>query len=240
MEPISDKNLDKLFKQRFEDFETQPSEGLWSKIDAELKGTDRKKKSNSPYWMAAASVLILLSATLYFYKPVEVVKLRGKQEKHEMAAKDVETTDKTGESIAEDIVKPEVKIVARKQYAVHQSKARENDTEVKKDQFIKGENLNEELLASNQEKIKNENIIAAQPVSSDRIYVQENDTEPLINVQEEEAPRRKVKGVGGLVNFVIAQVDKREDKIIEFKESDEGSEISGINLGLVKFKSRNK
>jgi hypothetical protein len=49
---------------------------------------------------------------------------------------------------------------------------------------------------------------------------------------------RKIKGVGGLVNFVIAQVDKREDKLIEFTESDEGTEVSGINLGLLKIKSK--
>jgi len=40
------------------------------------------------------------------------------------------------------------------------------------------------------------------------------------------------------VNFVIAQVDKREDKLIEFTESDEGTEVSGINLGLLKIKSK--
>ena len=49
---------------------------------------------------------------------------------------------------------------------------------------------------------------------------------------------RKVRGVGGLVNFVISQVDKREDKLIEFTESDEGTEVSGINLGLLKIKSK--
>jgi hypothetical protein len=49
---------------------------------------------------------------------------------------------------------------------------------------------------------------------------------------------KRVKGIGGLVNFVIAQVDKREDKLIEFTESDEGTEISGINLGLLKIKSK--
>jgi hypothetical protein len=50
----------------------------------------------------------------------------------------------------------------------------------------------------------------------------------------------RIKSIGGLVNFVIAQVDKREDKIIEFRDGEEGSEVSGINLGPLKFKNRNK
>ena len=50
--------------------------------------------------------------------------------------------------------------------------------------------------------------------------------------------QRKIRSIGSLVNFVIAKVDKREDKLIEFKDSDEGSEVSGINLGLVKIKSK--
>jgi hypothetical protein len=50
--------------------------------------------------------------------------------------------------------------------------------------------------------------------------------------------QKKIRSIGSLVNFVIAKVDKREDKLIEFKDSDEGSEVSGINLGLVKIKSK--
>ena len=60
------------------------------------------------------------------------------------------------------------------------------------------------------------------------------------NEAEQGHSRPRIKGVGGLVNFVIAQVDKREDKIIEFREGEEGTELSGINLGPIKLKSRNK
>ena len=57
---------------------------------------------------------------------------------------------------------------------------------------------------------------------------------------ESEAPKIKIRSIGSLVNFVIAKVDHREDKIIEFEDNDEGSEVSGINLGVLKFKSRKK
>jgi hypothetical protein len=47
--------------------------------------------------------------------------------------------------------------------------------------------------------------------------------------------------VGDLVNFVIAKVDKREEKIIKVSKTDEGdNEITGINLGLFKFSKSEK
>jgi hypothetical protein len=51
----------------------------------------------------------------------------------------------------------------------------------------------------------------------------------------------KIKSVGDLVNFVIAKVDKREEKIIKVSKTDEGdNEITGINLGLFKFSKSEK
>ena len=48
------------------------------------------------------------------------------------------------------------------------------------------------------------------------------------------------QALGGLINLVIAKVDKREDKIIEFDESDEDeSNLTALNLGILKIK-RNK
>jgi hypothetical protein len=64
-------------------------------------------------------------------------------------------------------------------------------------------------------------------------------SEDEVNPDETEVRgQRKIRSIGSLVNFVIAKVDKREDKLIEFKDSDEGSEVSGINLGLVKIKGK--
>lgn len=51
----------------------------------------------------------------------------------------------------------------------------------------------------------------------------------------------KIKSVGDLVNFVVAKVDKRNEKIIEVSKTDESdNEITGINLGLIKFRKAEK
>ncbi|WP_295800795.1 hypothetical protein [Mucilaginibacter sp.] len=51
-------------------------------------------------------------------------------------------------------------------------------------------------------------------------------------------PKHKAHGIGGFLNTVIAAVDKRKDKIIEFTDSndDDGSNVTAVNLGILKFK----
>jgi hypothetical protein len=53
--------------------------------------------------------------------------------------------------------------------------------------------------------------------------------------------RIKFSSVGDLVNLVVAQVDKRENKIIKISKTEESeNEITGINLGLFKFSKAEK
>ena len=242
MEPISDKDLDKLFKQRFEDHETEPSAKLWSQISDELNEPVKKKKSNSVYWMAAASVLILVSATLHLYKPVEVIQLRGKTESGELVIAKPNSIKAVKE--AENITQVTASInplrKSNQKQTVLKAFVNKPNSEAKEGQRLNRVKSNEILLTKNQTKIQNSNLVIAKPVASEQMLaVAEIPNMPVAEI-ETDVPKRRVKGIGGLVNFVIAQVDKREDKLIEFKESDEGSEISGINLGLIKFKSRNK
>ncbi|NNU34325.1 hypothetical protein HK413_09510 [Mucilaginibacter sp. S1162] len=44
-----------------------------------------------------------------------------------------------------------------------------------------------------------------------------------------------------MVNALMAKIDKREDKLIEFSDSDDdenGSDLTGVNLGLIKIKKQ--
>ncbi len=62
---------------------------------------------------------------------------------------------------------------------------------------------------------------------------------PVINKQDT-APvkaKHKIHNLAGLLNAVVAKVDKRDDKIIVFGESDDDdSNVTGVNLGIIKIK----
>jgi hypothetical protein len=54
------------------------------------------------------------------------------------------------------------------------------------------------------------------------------------------APRKHIHNFGDLVNLVVAKVDKRKDKLIEFTDTDDDeSMITGVHIGSVKIKKDN-
>ncbi|OYZ47613.1 MAG: hypothetical protein B7Y19_07640, partial [Sphingobacteriales bacterium 24-40-4] len=79
MHPISDKELDKLFEQRFGDLEIEPSAAVWEKITGAMD-QKRRKSAFPSFWMAAASIVVLISAGLLYFRPQEVIKLQGSTE----------------------------------------------------------------------------------------------------------------------------------------------------------------
>jgi len=48
--------------------------------------------------------------------------------------------------------------------------------------------------------------------------------------------RHKIRSPGDLINAVVEKVDKRRDKIIEFTDDDDETNVTGINLGIIKIK----
>lgn len=64
--------------------------------------------------------------------------------------------------------------------------------------------------------------------------------QPADELKDTETTRHKKRGIrsfGDLINVVVAKVDKREDKLIEFSNTDgDESTITGMNFGIVKVK----
>ncbi|MGV3686653.1 MAG: hypothetical protein ACO1NS_13565 [Daejeonella sp.] len=255
MHPISDKELDKLFQRHFEEADFQPSESVWGKIAAKM---DRKEKAKRPlplFWMAAASILVVVGAGLWFGKPEEVIKLQGMPKQL--------TQEAGGNSV--DVVAPEAPLIEPEQtiikgfdfskLATSQQDKSAAPEEVTLPEKVMEEAPKQELTALNNSRKSTADapqsdknvrvprytgdqsqLDVTQPDMIASTEVSENDLVP----EHTAAPAKRVRGIGGIINLVISKVDPREDKIIEFKDGSEGSEVSGINLGLIRLKSRNR
>nr|WP_155977797.1 hypothetical protein [Pedobacter glucosidilyticus] len=246
MEPMSDKELDLLFKSKFEDYEVEPSVSSWSKIDEQLSIKPMQRRKVPFLWMAAASVLVVLGLGLIFWnKPQEQIMLKGKP-----------AIDEGNILIAENN---------------STSSSNEVNTNTKQANLQSGNQESEvqkiTQSVSEQNGLQEENLFAS--IQTDKSGIQEEQelvtrTEPvkritvteLILLEEENAVKtdkikssmfssfnednqssEKIRSVGDLVNFVIAKVDKREQKLIRISKTDESDiEITGINLGLFKYK----
>ena len=262
MHPISDKELDKLFQQRFGDLEIEPSAAVWEKITGTMDQKHRRKTVFPSFWMAAASIIVLISVGLLYFRPQEVIKLQGSSEiaqniqdnssgpelnestatieaplntsqtvKTELP--DFSLANATGISPAEyrliEIASPaesQIKSAPAVESAIIASEPVKKINPVQPKKSVKVPNR----YSGDQSELD-----VTQP---DMMAKAEFSTDEVNSDETELRGQRKIRSIGSLVNFVIAKVDKREDKLIEFKDSGEGSEVSGINLGLVKIKSR--
>ena len=258
MHPITDKELDKLFKQRFEDAEFHPSAEVWDKIASKIDQKEKVKKSHSVFWMAAASVVVVLGASLWFYRPIEVIKLQGSPNDQEMVQNTHQSplSDLGTGAPALDPHQPVIKgfdfselassnepsfVVLNEETLTESSFNEVSRQDMEGSESPVKRNSVEVIQAKNEVKVPRftgdqSKLDVTQPDMIASADVAEDDLVP----EQETSASRKIRSVGSLVNFVISKVDRREDKIIEFKDGDEGSEVSGINLGLIKLKSRNR
>ncbi|WP_291399832.1 hypothetical protein [Daejeonella sp.] len=262
MHPISDKELDKLFQQRFEDLQVEPSNAVWEKISNSLDKKKPAKKTFSIFWMAAASIVVVLSAGLWFTKSDEKIIAKGSieivQEENKVIEQDAvsEGLKVTSEEesvpvliskslenkVANDLPKAEPTLVNEVVKVIPEIKASEEPS----GEVIVSNVIKRPIVIQPKQPVKvparysgdQSALDLSQPDLSREVLTASISAQDRNSTDGFNSRNRKVKGVGGLVNFVIAQVDKREDKLIEFTESDEGTEVSGINLGLLKIKSK--
>ncbi|MFN2260629.1 MAG: hypothetical protein ABR595_01005, partial [Psychroflexus sp.] len=54
------KNIDRLYQEKFKDFEASPSPELWKKLEAQLNDKNKRRKI-LPIWWKAASVAAILA-----------------------------------------------------------------------------------------------------------------------------------------------------------------------------------
>lgn len=243
-----DKDFDAVFKSSFEGYEVTPANDSWTKISKKINGKTKQKKF-PVFWMAAASIVIVLGIGIGLYtKPIEVIKLRPSGENEMMAdlAKEQSTPLNVYEApIAKAIKKPDFKPVRRKmpskesisitveQSALVKKPMTTDLTSVENVKSVRPKLVAEQLLA--QEEIMDLKKAGAVSLNEDSNPFFSN-----ISTADPVASKKlKISSVGDLVNFVVAKVDKREDKIITMSRTAESdNEITGINLGLIKFSKK--
>ncbi len=260
-----DNDIDQLFKSSLEGFEVSPAANSWDKI---TEGLDQKPKTKKYpiFWMAAASILLVatLGITL-FNQETEVIKLHGNQDKDLVALeqpvnnKPVENQPLKGDddsglntsnvlatsssnvkeaSVALKKVENNLQPDATNSSPVNVLNTKEQKEELMlaavkpvRQKTVTERILETELLNNQTNKINQENSLAAQNTAEENLEGNGN------------LPDRKLKmkSIGDLVNFVVAKVDKREEKIIKMsKTSESDNEITGINLGLIRYNKLEK
>lgn len=259
----SDKEIDDLFSSKLNNLEIEPDAEVWGNITAQLDSKP-KKKSIIPVLRIAASVLVILSVGLLLIRndgksvrnqhPKKILKLNKKEEHADQKPTEIVVVQKDMQSLStkNKVVKealPEKR--NSKVSLLKASKQITEDADESSNQTI-AQNKPEEVNQQQLELPNNQKVmarIAVVPDASVRLKLQQEvetlatpTVKPAVlsvaNHQSKKAKRKGIRNMGDLVNLVMAKVDKRDDKLIEFSDSDDGEEsnVTGINLGFVSFK----
>lgn len=253
MQSMSDKELDQLFQSRFESFEAEPAASLWSSIESQLDHKPGKRTGMSVFWMAAASVVVLLGAGLWLFRPEEKVYLKGNSVLTKVQEKPEESTPADmpapAASAAAETAPAETRPEGR---PIRVSKPVEYLAAANRPEPVREPEPEAALMAAEEPVTGGQaaTVMTMAAAAEETPHTRRGEVHQTVlamlppeDAESAEQPlreRRKIRSVGDFVNFVVAKVDQREDKLIELADDDEGTKISGINLGLFKIKSKKR
>jgi len=250
---MQDKEFDQIFNSKFEDFEVESSAMVWDNIAGELDGK-KGKRAIIPYLSIAATILVLLTAGILFMQKGNTP--AQKTDKTKLTANHIEPVKpeiNEAETQSAVVAKPIDRVAA---IAKHQTV---NTLPVNKITVPVNTKVDNNVKEPEPAKPDNQQLIAVvtaptstivkatvsdvqlTPKTLDVVAPIERPAVMASAEKQNAAPVKKhgIRSLGGLINVLVAKVDKREDKIIEFSDSDDDdteSNVTGVNLGVIKIK----
>jgi hypothetical protein len=252
MQPIRDKDFDQLFKDAFADAEVAPSRDLWSDIESEI--TPKKKRIVPIYWLSAAAILLIATVGILLYQQQDTSSA-GKQ----LASNTIEKTKPVVQApVVKDavttIVAPVENITAvlpvksKAVSVVAKTKVKQDVVKpVEKQPIVTAPEMQkqETMVAQVEDPKKDikaqiDAAILEQPkvdiVTAANLTTVKTD-EP---VNDNEQSNKGIRNVGDVVNLIVNKMDKRKDKLIQFRTDDDDSSLASINIGPFKIGKRTK
>lgn len=267
---MQDKEFDDLFQSKLDNFEMEPSAQVWQNIDAELDGKKRKKSIFTLLGVAASIIVLVAAGMLFIPKKnnVDPKHHNKNQLAHQVKPSVAKPGNNTPVSVqpAKDEQVADVTAPAKHIARVHHSKkieapatpTKEDNQLIAKTESAKPEPAKPDeqpiLAAGTDQKneVKNTgtqpaeiSVTTKQPEEIKAPFVQSQPVlasaqTPAVKQNKPVAKRRGIHNFGDLVNLVMAKVDKRKDKLIEFTDTDDdGSTITGVHLGAIRIKRDN-
>jgi len=257
MQHISDKEFDHLFKAGLADAEVKPPASLWDQIEPQIAA---RKKRKMPYrWMAAASVVVALSAGIIFMQSADQPNYVQQSVKNDLkTTSDLKAGSEKAavkENAAKQAVDADQPDVVVKTSATESLSAEVIPTPLE-ETSTPSVRQNEKTLIAMQPLAPEPHLIHTTPAQQAEQTVElavaapdmgtalastENPTATALDEEHnaEQPERARIRNAGDLVNFVVDKLDKREQKILEFKtDDDDNSSLIAINIGPFKLNQR--
>jgi len=256
---MQDKEFDDLFRSKLDGFEAEPSANVWPKITEGLE-TQKRRKTFAPWLGIAASIVVLIGVGLFFIPkkantgakpqakdPIAVIThpaiktptvvtqtqvpagantpAKLKQET-EIARVENKQTPNTGTSKADDTVMAPEKTFVKDDHQVLANIQTKPITPAKP--VVPDVTVQLAVKSSIDQ-------LSGQGIKPDKLASQNlaDNKKDSVLVKR----KHKIHNFGDLVNLVVDKLDKRQDKVVQFADDEDGdSHLTGVNLGIVKIK----
>jgi hypothetical protein len=260
---MQDREFDDVFRDKLDGFEAEPSTKVWMGIDSTLDEKSRKK-AIMPWLSIAASIMVLVSAGLLFIPKKTITQhhtngIARTRPVSPIAKPKQETAIKTPAPQTQIAVVP---VTAKP--AIHHTKKTENivDPVEKPTELIaktetakpveqpvmaavpqKQQHVTQPVVPGNETPLTvketvNSNISDLQTKPALIAQQQTPATKPAVTASTK---KHGIRNFGDLVNLVVAKVDKRKDKPLEFSDDeDDESVIAEVNKGIQRIKKDEK
>lgn len=249
MQPIRDKDFDQLFKDAFADAEVTPSRDLWSNIESEI--APKKKRIIPIYWLSAAAVLLIATIGILVYQQ-QNTSSRGKQlasntiEKAKPVVQEPVVKDSLATIVAPvENITPVLPVRAKAVSAIAKIKVKKDvKPAVEQPRIVTAPEMQKTIIAKVEEPKKDINTkieeAILQPKEEILTAVVATPVKTDDPVNENEQSNKGIRNVGDVVNLIVNKMDKRKDKLIQFRTDDDDSSLASINIGPFKIGKRNK
>lgn len=254
---MQDKELEELFRLKFEEFEAEPSNGIWDNIAAKVV-VNQPNRSALPFISIAASVLIMVGAGLFFIPqdnatggklPQNTNAKNNTPPKAIIAPVTPPAAPASGHysrdlASARKVIKQRTSTTGKGLVSIPGRSEMPVVTEPLQIQPAVASPAADAVLAAVVP--HNQPALTALPVANVEVKAEQVATvitrplppaKAIAAAPVKKRGLRSIRGLGDLINVVVAKVDKRKDKLIEFSNTDEDdSMLTGVNLGILKVK----
>ncbi len=248
-------NIDKLFKNKLENHQIEPSDQVWHRLEEALYGKQIKQRNLVGYWSVAAAVALILTVSFFYYQneSKQNQELTGKN-LNKLQEKNVIMSNPDQEIIHPEISKNEIENAHLKenQSLVKQDRITEKATQITKANkleinYLPQKNTQQVIDSTLNKGISQEMIVqntiqktAKEEVNSNASVslAEEESFAIVIKVEEQEEQEvgtDKKSWLKKLVNNIRKNREKQRAKEEEYEEKPEKSHVSIFGISADKI-----
>ena len=229
-----EKTFDKVFKDKLGEVSVAPSPQVWENISASLDPKQHKKRVIYP-WLGLAASVLLVSLGAWWFFPMNQAQV-GAVKVVNVQAMPTRTTE-VQLTAQENLPKKELAHIS-KPLVVNKV------AQLQQDLALPPSSVNTvdpkpsaTIIQPEQQQVAVLNESPSQPVT-----ILKTPQETALNSAQPSAKKhakKRIRSLSDLVNFVVAKVDNREEKILETSTDEAILSLTALNVGPLKFKKNN-